>query len=201
MLALKKLLPVAALALFCAPVSAGAAALDVVNVGAPAINCVYNTTCTITVSDSIGNFTPPGDLGTARLQSRTYIGAAPAPLAGKMGYEYRVDLTAVTAPTAANCVTAMQITFGTVAKGPYAPGGLHDVFVITSGGLGSVAVDTATHGGGGVVMFNFAGSGVCPGQTSFFFGLTSATTVPVLATAKLFYSLGGMPGVVPVRVP
>ena len=201
MLALKKLLPFAALALACTPLSAGATTLDVVNVGAPAINCVFNTTCVITVSDSIGNFTPPGDLGSARLQSRTYDGTAPAPLGGKKGYEYRIDLTAVTAPTAANCVTAMQITFGPITKGPYAPGGPQDVFVVTSGGLGSVGIASATRGMGNVVVFNFAGSGVCPGQTSYFFGLTSATTMPVPATAKLFYSLGGMPGVVPVRVP
>ena len=201
MLAPKKLLPFAALALVFAPVTAEAAALDVVNVGAPAINCVFNVTCTVVVSDSIGNFTPPGDGGNARLQSRTYPGLAPAPLAGKMAYEYRVDMTAATAPLASNCVTAMQITFGPITKGPYAPGGPQDVFVVTSGGLGSVGIDTATRGAGGVVVLNFAGSGVCPGQTSYFFGLASATTAPVPATAKLFYSLGGLPGVVPVRVP
>ena len=202
MFALKKLLPFAVAALFFAPVSAGATALDVVDVGAPAINCVFNVTCTVVVTDSIGNFTPPGDGGNARLQSRTYDGAAPAPLAGKKAYVYRVDMTMTTAPVASNCVTAMQITFGTIVKGPYKPGtSLTDVYVVTSGGLGSVGIASATRSAGGVVLLNFAGSGVCPGQTSYFFGLTSATTVPVTATAKLFYSLGGMPGTVPVRVP
>ncbi len=198
---MKKLLPLAAAMLCFAPLAAQAAALDVVNVAAPGINCVFNTSCTVVVTDSVGNFTPPGDGGNARLQSRTYDGAAPAPLAGKKAYVYRVDLTATSAPLAVNCVTAMQITFGTIVKGPYAPGGPQDVFVVTGGGLGSVGIASATRGPGGVVVLNFAGSGVCPGQTSYFFGLASATATPVMATAKLFYSAGGLPGMVPVRVP
>jgi len=50
-------------ALLGAPAFANAAPLTVVNVAAPAINCVFNTSCTITVTDSIGNFTLPGDSG------------------------------------------------------------------------------------------------------------------------------------------
>lgn len=195
---LSKLLPFVAFAFI--PVAASAGPLDVVNVGAPAINCVFNTTCTVTVTDSIGNFTPPGDGGNARLQSRTYDGVAPAPLAGKKAYVYRVDMTSVTAPLAVNCVNAVQFTFGPITKGPYTPGGLKDLFVVTSGGLGSVVVSNASRAGN-VVIVNFAGGGVCPGQTSYFFGLASAGTVPAPSTAKLFYSLGGMPGTTAIRVP
>jgi hypothetical protein len=177
-------------ALFLLPLSAKANVLNVVNVGAPAINCVFNVTCTVVVTDSVGNFVPPGDAGNARLQSRTYLGAAPAPLAGKMAYVYRVDLTAATTPLAVNCVTALQVTFGPVVPGPYTPGGLKDVYVVTSGGLGSIGIASATYAAG-AVTFNFAGGGVCPGATSFFFGLASATTAPVPGTATLFYSAGG----------
>ena len=49
-----------------------AAPLTVVEVGAPAINCVYNTTCQIVVNDTIGSIPVPGVSGTARLQSREF---------------------------------------------------------------------------------------------------------------------------------
>src|SRR6185503_6902782 len=92
-------------ALTVVPALAFAAPLTVVNVGAPAVNCVFNTACTVTVNDSVGNFTPPGDNGPGRLQSRTYPGVAPAPAAGKLAYVYRVDLTSVLGLTAVTCVT------------------------------------------------------------------------------------------------
>jgi hypothetical protein len=41
-----------------------AAPLTVVEVGAPAINCVYNTTCQIVVNDTIGSIPVPGVSGT-----------------------------------------------------------------------------------------------------------------------------------------
>ena len=192
------LVVLASAAFALSPLSAHAVPLSVVNVGAPAINCVFNTTCTVTVNDSIGNFTPPGDSGGGRLQSRAYIGVAPAPAAGDGAYEYRVDLTNVQGITAANCVTAMQLSFGPVVKLPYTPKGLFDVFVVTSGGLGSVGLASAIKTGA-AIRFNFAAP-VCPGATSFFFGLASSHTVPAMAKARLFYSLGGS-ALVDVRIP
>jgi hypothetical protein len=173
--------------------------LTVVNVGAPAINCVFNTTCKVTVNDSVGNFTPPGDSGIGRLQSRTYPGAAPAPAAGKLAYVYRVDLTSVHGVLAVTCVSAITFNFGPIAKEPYSPGALEDMFVVTSGGLGSVGVASATQVGS-TVRVVFGAGGVCPGQTSFFFGLASATTTPVPATATLIYSPSGT-GTTAIRVP
>jgi len=86
---------IAAAGLFGAASGAQAAPLSVVDVAAPAINCVFNATpipnapppaCQVVVNDSIGVFTPPGDIGVARLQSRTYPGTAPAPAAGDMDF-------------------------------------------------------------------------------------------------------------------
>ena len=172
------------------PLAAGAAPLTVVDVGAPAINCVFNVTCTVVVNDSVGNFTPPGDSAGSRLQSRTYPGTAPAPAAGALAYVYRVDMTAAQAVTAPNCVTKLTIDFGPVVKMPYSPNGLADVFVVTSGGLGSVVVASADQTGSNIT-FTFAAGGVCPGATSYFFGLTSKSTVPQPGVANLTYSLGG----------
>jgi hypothetical protein len=198
MLRLKSLVVLATAALALLPLSAQAVPLTVVNVGAPAINCVFNTTCTVTVTDSIGNFTPPVDSGTGRLQSRTYLGVTPAPAAGDGAYEYRVDLTSVQGITAVNCVTAMELNFGPVVKLPYTPNGMFQVFVVTSGGLGSVGLASAIQTGSRI-KFNFSAP-VCPGATSFFFGLASKHTVAAASVAKLFYSLGGS-ATTAVRIP
>jgi hypothetical protein len=181
------------------PVSAAAAPLTVVNVGAPAINCVFNTSCKVVVNDSVGNFTPPGDTSGGRLQSRTYPGVAPAPAAGKLAYVYRVDLTSVHGILSVTCVSAISFNFGPIAKEPYTPGGLKHMFVVTSGGLGSVGVASATQVGS-TVRVNFGAGGVCPGQTSYFFGLASATTTPIPSTASLIYSPSGT-GTTAIRVP
>ena len=65
---------------------AAAQPLSVVNVGAPAVNCVFNPTCTIGVSDFVANIPVGGIGGTARLQSRMFTGSAGAPAAGFHGY-------------------------------------------------------------------------------------------------------------------
>jgi hypothetical protein len=141
------------------------------------------------VNDSIGVFTPPGDIGAARLQSRTYPGTAPAPAAGDMAYVYRVDLTAVKGVTAANCVTKLALKFGPVVKLKYGPNGDSDIFVVTSGGLGSVKIASADQVGG-TITFTFA-SPICPGDTSYFFGLASKSVKPVAGKATVSFSLGG----------
>jgi hypothetical protein len=183
---------------FGAASGAQAAPLSVVDVAAPAINCVFNATpipnvpppaCQVVVNDSIGVFTPPGDIGTARLQSRTYPGTAPAPAAGDMAYIYRVDLTEVKGVTAANCVTKLALKFGPVVKLHYGPNGDSDIFVVTTGGLGSVKIASADQVGG-TITFTFA-SPVCPGDTSYFFGLASKSVKPVAGKATASFSLGG----------
>ena len=199
---LKYILPVAAAAFGLLPLAAQAVPLSVVNVGAPAVNCVFNVTCTEVVTDSVGNFAVPGGVGMGRLQSRTSPGIVPAPAGGKMDYEYRVDLTSVSAATGSICVTKIRFAFGPVVKEPYPPGPLRDIYVVTSGGLGSVAVSTATQVGN-VITFNFADPttpGICPGATGYFYGLTSAKTHPVMSAATLTFSNGDSV-MVPVRIP
>ena len=179
--------------------AAPAAPLTIVDVGAPAINCVFSPTkipnspppaCSVVVNDSLGTFTPPGDSGEARLQSRTYPGKAPAPAAGDMAYVYRVDLTAVQGATAANCVTTLALDFGPVVKLPYGPkGAKFHVFVVTVGGLGSVDLASADQVGN-TITFTFS-KPVCPGATSYFFGLASKKTHPIAGTPTVSFSLGG----------
>jgi hypothetical protein len=189
----------AAAGIFGAASGARAAPLTVVNVAAPGINCAFSPTkipntpppaCSVIVNDSIGTFTPSGDSGDARLQSRTYPGTAPAPGAGDMAYVYRVDLTSVKGATAANCVTTLALDFGPVVKLPYGPNGAKfQVFVVTVGGLGSVDLAAADQVGN-TITFTFS-QPVCPGATSYFFGLASKKTNPASGTATVSYSLGG----------
>jgi len=179
----------AAAILLSLPVTANAAPLTIQNVGAPAVNCVFNTTCKITVNDTVGNIAVPGAAGTARLQSRAFTGSTGAPAAGKNGYMYRVDLTQSIGVTDIKCVTKLKLNFGPVSKFHYKAGGpLADIFVITSGGLGSVGLASADLTAN-VITFAFAapicsGASAGKGTTSFFFGLTAAKP-PKAITAQV----------------
>ena len=182
-----------------------AAPLTVVEVGAPAINCVFNPACKVTVTDSIGDISLPGTPNKGRLQSRTYKGVTGAPGAGKIAYLYRVDLTSVVGFTALPCVTALKLDFGPVSMLQYdGAGPLDHVFVVKSGGLGTIGLASADKVGN-VITFTFstpvcAGSHAGGGQTSYFFGLAAGTT-PKSITTQVQVTPGGGLVAVPARVP
>src|SRR5258706_13457715 len=69
-----------------------AAALKIVNVAAAAINCVFNATCSVVVTDSSASIALGGAAGSGFLQSRTYKSTAASAAAGRYAYEYRIDL-------------------------------------------------------------------------------------------------------------
>ena len=77
-----------AIALMTLPWVADAAPLKIVKVNAPAVNCVFQASCTITVSDTPGAIAMPllQVSGTVWMQSRTFVGAAGTPAAGLTGY-------------------------------------------------------------------------------------------------------------------
>jgi hypothetical protein len=168
---------------------AGAASLSIVTVSAPEINCIYETDCTVTVTDTVANITLPSMTGHGRLQSRTFAGQAGAPAAGKTGYEYRLDMTQATAIGDVACVTGLEVNFGPITKLQYNKiGPVDDVFVITKGGLGSIGLASAEQDRN-IITFTFS-QPVCaadtsgPGKTTYFFGLTSAH-VPKGVVAKI----------------
>jgi hypothetical protein len=167
---------------------AQAAPLTVVEVGAPAVNCVFNADCRITVTDSVGHIALPFLVkqDTAWLQSRTYTGAAGTPGAGLTGYDYRVSLTE--APSSSDCVAGLVLNFGKVTPLPYKDG-LADVFVITTGGLGTIGLKSAEQFDD-VIVFEFdqyvcAEGGPSIKNTTFFFGLAAATE-PMPIKASVF---------------
>ena len=160
---------------------AGAAPLNVVTVSAPEINCIYETDCTVTVTDTVAAITLPSMTGAGRLQSRTFAGQAGAPAAGKTGYEYRLDMTQATAIGDVACVTGLEVSFGPITKLQYNKvGPVDDVFVVTKGGLGSIGLASAEQDRN-IITFTFS-QPVCaadtsgPGKSTFFFGLTSTHT-------------------------
>ena len=175
--------------------AARAQPLTVVEVNAPAIYCVFHPACIITVSDTVG-FIPLPFLAapnTAFLQSRTFSGAAGTPAAGRAGYMYRISLTQ--AAGSGNCLGGLVLNFGPSLKLPYALDQLADVFVITSGGLGSIGLKSAERFGE-VIVFELAKPLCLEGgpnlaNTTFFFGLVADT--PSMATSAQIFSSGNPP--------
>ncbi len=183
---------------------ARAETLSVVNVNAPAINCIFNPACTVTVTDSVGDIPLAGTKATGRLQSRTYVGAPGSPAAGMTAYVYRVDLSHVAGAAPRPCVAAVWISTGYPAPRQYnGKGPVENIFVVTSGGLGSVGVSSAIQEGE-MTKFTFtrpvcAGSRGRAGQSSFFFGF--ASIYPPRATSAIVHTTAGSPKIVSVDVP
>ena len=199
---MKKLL--IALLLCFIPFAVGAAPLKVVNVSAPAINCVFNPTCTVTVNDTSDNIAMSTG-GTGFLQSRTYMGAPGSPASGLYAYEYRIDLRNAVGAVAISCIDWMTIDFGPVV-GTLNYGGdarPDQVFVVTGGGIGTIGIASATQTGSSI-KFKFTapvceGGSPGKGDSSFFWGLVSRTPAKFV-TAKL-HETGGVTHNIKARAP
>ena len=186
--------------------AAHAAPLKVVNVGAPAINCVFTTAspCTISVSDTSADV-PMSAGGAGRLQSRTFKGLAGSPADGLFAYEYRLNLTDAVGATNVACIDWMSISFGPVVNTlDYDSDQKPDqVFVVTSGGLGTIGLASAVQTAD-TIRFKFSkpvceGGSPGKGDTSFFWGLVSKSA-PKDVTAVL-HETGGPTHVVKARSP
>ena len=165
--------------------------LTILEVNAPAVNCVFQPSCRITVSDSTGNIALPfiATPGTAWLQSRIYNSAPGTPAAGQTGYVYRVSLTQASGTS--ECLRGLVLNFGPVTRLPYAPNQMADVFVITQGGLGTIKLASAVKTGN-VIEFAFNKPLCLNGppdinNTTFFFGL-AAPAAPSAAKALIWAS-------------
>lgn len=175
----------AAFAIF--PFAAQAQLLKVVEVGAPAINCVFQTDCNIPVTDSTGNILLPTiDPGTAWLQSRTFAGEAGAPGAGTTGYEYRISLTQASGNS--ECIKGFNLNFGPLKQLPYKNNQLADIYVVTSGGLGTIGLKSAEKFGD-VIVFELNAPLCADGppnikRTTYFIGL-AATAAPMHVNAQI----------------
>jgi len=178
----------------------GPGALTFVNVGAPAVNCIFAPDCTVTATDTTGAIPmPPDATGSGILQSRTFVGAAGSPGAGNTAYEYRVDMTQAVSSDTVPCVTDLAVDIGADTRLSYdTTGQLYDAYVVTSGGIGTVGLFNVTRTGN-VVDFVFS-QPVCAsptagnGQSSYFIGIASSYA-PTAVTAHV-----GWPGLLPLDV-
>lgn len=197
---MKKLLPIF---ICCIPLIT-ACNLKVVNVNAPAVNCVFDPSCTIQVTDSSDTIPLPAG-GTNFLQSRTFVGKPGSPADGLYGHEYRIDLRNALGITHIPCVSSMKIEFGSVVSTlDYDGDGSADqVYVVTGGGLGSVGLASAEKSGN-EITFTFSSS-VCAGgspgsgQSTFFFGL--ASTLPAKYVTARVKEVSGPEHDVQARAP
>ncbi len=170
-----------------APIAAYADPLKVVEVAAPAINCVFKANCIVLVTDTVAPIPFNVGSGSARLQSRTFTAAASGvPGAGTTAYLYRVDMTKM---IGTECVTGMTIDFGAIKPLPYKNNALAHVFVITQGGLGKVSLKSAEQFGN-IVVFEFKPNLCVPATTTsansstFFIGMASGAS-PKASVAHL----------------
>lgn len=153
--------------------AASAIPLSLVSVEASALKCKFDKDCQPLVGDRTGSFSLPGAAGQASLLSRTWpAGKAETAAAGLRAYLYRFDLSGLVGGERP-CISRLRLDFGPVGPVDYDGDGKPDeVFVITSGGPGSVGPSAASRTGD-QITFDFD-TPVCAGESSFFFGLASA---------------------------
>jgi hypothetical protein len=172
--------------------------LTIVTVDAKDLLCIYDKSCKIATTDSSVAFDMQdtiGHLPQPRMHTRTVLGAAGSPAAGKTGYLYRLDLTNVVGGLDVSCATAFKLDVGPTGKFEYFKNGANaDVFVVDKGAPGTVGLSKAERIGSGVT-FTFrkricVGTGPGGGESSFFFGLTS-DHAPKAATAQVML-VGGV---------
>ena len=158
-----------------------AAALNIVNVSAPEINCLFDSSCTVTVTDTsdyVSVFPVASGSGQGFLQSRTFVGSPGTPAAGLYAYLYRLDLTALRLDTGYGDPFVHTLTFncGPIVNTLDLNGdGISgdQVMVITNGGLGTQPLTYATKKGNSVSFHLHVGPGFTTGQSSYFFGFVS----------------------------
>jgi hypothetical protein len=169
------------------PSLAEAEPLAIVRVEAPAIHCIFNPVCHDTSRGDAGLIMLPGANRPGYLRWRTFRGMGHVPATGKYGYDYRVDLTDIQPNPAGACVSALKIDFPRLLTYDYKPGTPGQVYVIGAGDKGSIA-PTSADMEGSAITFTFA-TPVCPGQSSYFFGLASWKP-PVESSATLTSTQG-----------
>jgi len=184
--------------LFGSVSTVSAVSLILTIVGAPDINCKFDTDCRIFVNDFSDHFILPGAAGDAFLQSRSFPEGQPLTEGeGLFAYLYRIDLRELAGILQIPCISQFKVAWvgGVVPLDYDNDSQLEDVFVVTSGGLGTVApiaAEKTWH----TITFTFnplvcAGSSAGGGDSTFFFGLASSAP-PQVVTARLMDLEGGV---------
>lgn len=186
-----------------APAAAGP--LTVVNVDGGTVSCDFNITCTVVVTDTVRNYPPSsGYSGHPRLRTRTFAGGPGSEGDGLTAFQYQADFTHAHAQTDINCAIDVTVRAGAITPINYDGSGNADVYVITTGGTGSIGLASAVRTGA-LVKFTFTTAvcpinGTAPGQLSFYFGFASPNS-PVSGHAQSSLTFGGGTVNVHARVP
>ncbi|MDD5560015.1 hypothetical protein [Candidatus Methylomirabilis sp.] len=179
--------------------------LKTVKVSSSAVYCIFDPSCTVTVTDSITTPIPMKAGGTAFLESRTFAGKPGTPASGLYGYEYRIDLekaveTMVDVDGIATkhipCLLSMTLEFGPIVDtldydGDGKAGDL--IYVVTSSDPGRIGLEHA-HGLGNTIVLGFdspicVGASGGHGNSTYVFGLVS-TQPPKSVTATVKETAG-----------
>jgi hypothetical protein len=163
----------------------------IVNTSAPAINCVFSTTCSVGVID-MGSDMPNG----GRIQSRIFQGQPGSPAAGKYVYEYRINMSNAVGVVNIPYANALWIAnWGPVLSYDYNFDSVatDHVFVVTAGGIGTKApTNASTSAPWTFFQFSnpvYGGSFPGDGESSYFFGLVS-NYPPVTKTGWIYTDAG-----------
>src|SRR5574337_1890155 len=127
--------------------------LSTVNVSSSTVYCLFDPSCTVTITNSNTTPIPMQVGGTAFLESRTFAGKPGTPAAGLYGYEYRINLEKATetmvnvegvATKRIPCLRSMAFEFGPIVdtldyNGDKKAGDL--LYVVTSGGPGRIGIE------------------------------------------------------------
>jgi hypothetical protein len=182
----------AAAAVVLAETPVAAQSLTIARVSAAQTICAFDHSCAslgTTTSASLQYYMQ----GTAaQVRTRTLSGLAGSTAAGKTGYEYQIDLTALPLNGGSECIVGMVFGFSTIDRIDYGGSGPTDLYVITSGSQGIIAPTAASLIAPGLVEVDF-GEGVCAGQASDPFGLSSSQGSPASADIQLLE-----PGPIPI---
>jgi hypothetical protein len=148
----------------------GVTSLSCVPISGTASVALYTTAGTITPVDSVTTFTVPpatGGTGSVSIDTRTLTATTSVPATGERGYQYRTDLTQAQSGSGNPCIESLTVPFGMapIRHDFNGDGVLDDCYVITSGGIGSVAPSNVAISGGTITIGY--GAGVCAGQGSF----------------------------------
>jgi hypothetical protein len=144
------------------------------------VNCLFSTTCSVSVTDYVAEFAINNASGNGRLQSRIFQGQPGSTAAGKWVYEYRINLTfahGITYPPYVDYIAVDR--WGALRQYDYNgdANATDEVFNVTSGGVGSKAVTSAFLAA--PWSYFLLSNPVYVGESSYFFGLVS-DRAPVL---------------------
>jgi hypothetical protein len=181
---------ISALALLHTPLAAQS--LSVAHVSAAQVTCAFDPSCTASGTKTSANLINYMQGEVALVTTRTLPGLAGSKAAGKTGYEFQIDLTAVPINGGSECIVGMVFGFTAIDLVNYSGSGPTDLYVITSGSHGSIAPTAANLIAPGLVEVDFAG-GICAGQASDPVGLSSSQGSPAAADIRLLE-----PGSVPI---